>query len=121
MRRQVDPKTCDIAYRTRSLTTFISQSPENASKSSFTATLKTDADIMLSSWTKVPAYQYNFGQNFGTPTVVRRPGFMPVESLMYLMPKDAQGGVAAAICLRAEDLQRLQEDQVWQSFARCLG
>jgi hypothetical protein len=121
MRRQVDPAICDIAYRTRSLITYLSQSPEAASKVSFTATLKTDADIMLSSWTKVPAYQYDFGQNFGKPVAVRRPGFVPYESLMYLMPKDAQGGVAAAMSLRAEDLQRLKEDSTWQRFAKYFG
>jgi hypothetical protein len=121
MRRQVDPEICDIAYRTRSLITYLSQSPEAASKVSFTATLKNDADIMLSSWTKVPAYQYDFGHNFGKPIAVRRPGFVPYESLMYLMPKDAQGGVAAAMSLRAEDLQRLKEDLTWQRFAKYLG
>jgi hypothetical protein len=121
MRSQIEPETCDIAHRTRSLITYLSQSPKNASRVSFTATLKTDADIMLSSWTKVPAYKYDFGKDFGTPVSVRRPGFAPVESLMYLMPKDALGGVAAAICLRADDLQRLKEDRVWRGFATYLG
>jgi hypothetical protein len=40
---------------------------------------------------------------------------------MYLMPKDAQGGVAAAMSLRAEDLQRLKEDSTWQRFAKYFG
>jgi hypothetical protein len=121
MRRQVDPEICDIAYRTRALVTLLSQSPAAASRVSFTATIKTDADIMLSSWTKVPAYQYDFGQSFGRPVAVRRPGFVPFESLMYLMPKDPKGGVAAAMSLREEDLQRLKEDASWQKFAKCLG
>ena len=121
MRREIDPETCDMVHRTRSLVTLLSKLPEDAPRVNFIARLKTDADIMLSSWTKVPAYQYDFGQNFGRPVAVRRPRFEPFESLMYLMPKDAQGGVAAALNLRAEDLQQLREDSTWNKFARYIG
>jgi hypothetical protein len=114
MRRDVDPVTSDIARRTRSLATFISQAPNNASKISFTARLRADADVMLSSWSKVPAYEWCFGLGLGTATAVRRPDFLPVESLMYTMPKDSHGGIAVAMCLRDSDLDKLRQDLDWK-------
>jgi hypothetical protein len=121
MREQVDPNSSDIALRTRALMTFLSRSPENALDVNFTASLKTDADIMLSSWAKVPAYDWDFGIGLGQPEAVRRPGFVPVESLMYIMPKDRRGDVPVWMCLREDDLKRLNEDTEWTRFATHLG
>ncbi|KAF2134538.1 hypothetical protein P153DRAFT_362299 [Dothidotthia symphoricarpi CBS 119687] len=121
MRYDVDPKTSDIAFRTRSLLTFMSRSPDNTSKISFTAIMRTDADIMLSSWAKVPAYEWDFGLGLGMPEAVRRPGFAPVESLMYVMPKGNDGVVAVAMCLREEDLQELRGDVEWNKHTICVG
>ncbi|KAB2098735.1 hypothetical protein AG0111_0g13005 [Alternaria gaisen] len=121
MRQAVDPLASDVAYRTRSLITFLSQSPDNATKTSFTATLDMSVDIALSSWTKVPAYEWDFGLRLGPPVAVRRPGFVPVESLMYLMPRSREGSVAVAMCLREEDLQCLLRDEEWKRFARYIG
>ena len=121
MRQAVDPLASDVAYRTRSLVTFLSQSPDNATKTSFTATLDMSVDIALSSWTKVPAYEWDFGLRLGSPVAVRRPGFVPVESLMYLMPRSREGSVAVAMCLREEDLQCLLRDDEWKRFARYIG
>jgi hypothetical protein len=121
MRQAVDPKTSDIARRTRSLVTFLSQSPDNAAKTSPTATLDMSVDIALSSWTKVPAYEWDFGLGLGPAVAVRRPGFVPVESLMYLMPKSRDGSVAVAMCLREEDLECLRRDGEWERVARCIG
>ncbi|KAG9190067.1 trichothecene 3-O-acetyltransferase [Alternaria panax] len=121
MRQAVDPLTSDVAYRTRSLVTFLSQSPNNAAKTSFTATLDMSVDIALSSWTKVPAYEWDFGFGLGPPVAVRRPGFVPMESLMYLMPKSPEGSIAVAMCLREEDMQRLMQDKEWNKAARYVG
>ena len=121
MRKQIDPESSDIALRTRALVIFLSQSPEKALDVNFTASLNTDADIMLSSWAKVPAYEWDFGFGLGQPEAVRRPSFVPVESLMYIMPKDAKGDVAVWMCLREDDLERLSEDTEWTRFARHLG
>lgn len=121
MRQAVDPKTSDVAYRTRSLVTFLAQSPDNAAKTSPTATLDMNVDIALSSWTKVPAYKWDFGFGLGPPVAVRRPRFVPVESLMYLMPKSRQGSIAVAMCLREDDLTCLMRDDEWKRIARYVG
>ena len=121
LRTQIDPKTSDVAQRTRALLTYLSQASENANNMSFTAKCRADADIMLSSWTKVPAYEWTFGFGLGRPKVVRRPAFVPVESLMYLMPKDEEGGVAVAMCLREEDIQELRDSEDWSRFVAYVG
>jgi hypothetical protein len=121
MREQVNPKTCDLAYRTRSLVTFISQTPENQAKISFTAKIRPDADVTLSSWSKVKAYDCDFGLGMGEPEAVLRPAFVPVESLFYLMPKTRGGEIAAALCLRDEDLERLKRDGEFNRFASFVG
>lgn len=121
LRRQVDPETSDVARRTRSLITFLAQAPENADKVSFTARQKYDADIALSSWSKVPAYNWDFGLGLGPAVAVRRPGFLPVESLMYIMPKDRDGSIVVAMCLREEDVRRLREDEEWTSCVEYVG
>lgn len=46
---------------------------------------------------------------------------MPVESLMYLMPKDEEGGVAVAMCLREEDIQELRDSEDWSRFVAYVG
>ncbi|KAH7354603.1 transferase family-domain-containing protein [Pyrenochaeta sp. MPI-SDFR-AT-0127] len=121
MRGAINPTTSDIAQRTRSLVTLLSQSPENASRVNFTATLKLDADIMLSSWTKVAAYEWDFAFGLGPPVAVRRPCFIPVESLMYIMPKEPNRHLAVAMCLRDEDLDFLKQDTEWNKLATYLN
>jgi len=121
LRKQVDPGTSDVAKRTRSLIAFLSQAPENLDKVSFTARQKYDADIALSSWSKVPAYDWDFGLGLGAAVAVRRPGFLPVESLMYIMPRDRDGSIVVAMCLRDEDVKRLREDEEWTKFVEYVG
>lgn len=113
MRQQVDPKMSDIAWRTRALATFMSQSADNAAKTSPTATMNSEADVILSSWGKVPAYEWDFGLGLGPAAAVRRPAFLPVESLMYTMPRNRDGTTAIAMCLRSEDFQHLRLDAGW--------
>ncbi|KAH6633818.1 acetyltransferase [Boeremia exigua] len=121
LRQQVDINTSDVAHRTRSLLTYLSQSPEHIRNISFTARCKANADIMLSSWTKIQAYKWTFGLDLGRPITVRRPGFVPVESLMYIMPKDDKGSVAVAMCLRDVETQRLCNSAEWCQFATYVG
>jgi hypothetical protein len=68
---------------------------------------------MLSSWSKVDAFERDFGLSIGKATAVRRTGFVPVESLIYIMPKSSEGGFTVAMCLREEDLQQLKQDEEW--------
>ena len=46
----------------------------------------------------------------GLPEAVRRPRFAATESLMYLLPMDRECGIAAAMCLRDEDVESLRRD-----------
>ncbi|PYI01165.1 hypothetical protein BO78DRAFT_328278 [Aspergillus sclerotiicarbonarius CBS 121057] len=120
LRRQLDPKVRDLAYDTRALATFLSRCADK-SKVLITASVDAASGIMLSSWAKVNLYNLDFNLGLGKPETVRRPSFVPVESLMYIMPKSPEGGQAVALCLRDEDWERLNDDEEWKRYATYLG
>ena len=46
---------------------------------------------------------------------------MPVESLIYLMPRTLDGEIAVALCLRQEDLERLRADEQFAMYEEYVG
>lgn len=118
LRKAVDPSTSDIALRTKALATHLSRrSPSQKNDISFTANLDFEKDLALSSWTKVKGYDFEFGLGLGRPVAVRRPAFTPVEGLIYFMPRDDEGGIAVAICVKDGELEGLKSDERWKEFA----
>lgn len=120
LRSALDPKTSNLGYDTRALATFLNRTP-NKNIVSFTATLDLSADIIFSSWAKVDCYGLDFNLGLGKPEAVRRPRFNPVESLIFLMPRTLDGEIAAAICLRDEDMERLRVDEEFNKYGRYIG
>jgi trichothecene 3-O-acetyltransferase len=119
-RSAVDPKTSKLGYNTRALATFFDRNPDRGAIS-FTATLDLAADIMLSSWVKIDCYDLDFNLGLGKPESVRRPLFIPVESLIYLLPKTLDGEISVALCLRDEDMERLKADDEFTKYAVYVG
>lgn len=120
LRAQLDPQVTDLAYITRALATFLSRSADKT-KVSFTACVDLPTGLMLSSWAKINTYDLDFNLRLGKPEAVRRPRFMPVESLIYLLPKSPNGEMAVAICLREEDWVRLKADEEFVKYATFVG
>ncbi|CAA7269059.1 unnamed protein product [Cyclocybe aegerita] len=120
LRLAVDPKTSNLGYQTRALATFLDRILDKGN-ASVTATINLSTDIMLSSWAKQDFYDLDFNLGLGKPEAVRRPRFTPVESLLYLMPKALDGEVAAALCLRDEDMERLRADEECARYGRYIG
>ncbi|KAJ5153383.1 uncharacterized protein N7482_009861 [Penicillium canariense] len=120
LRRKLNPNVVDLAYNTRALATFQSRSADKA-RTSATACVDTSSGIMLSSWAKINTYELDFNLGLGKPEVVRRPAFVPVESLVYLMPKSPTGEMAAGICLRDGDWEQLKADKEWAKYATYVG
>ncbi len=77
--------------------------------------------IMLSSWASVKLHELDFNIGLGKPLAVRRPAFVPVESLMYIMPKGASDETVVGMCLRDEDWTMLKQDKRWTRFAMYVG
>lgn len=120
LRRKLDPKVVDLAYKTRALATFQTRS-EDKTKTSTTACVDTSSGIMLSSWAKINTFELDFNLGLGKPEAVRRPAFVPFESLIYIMPKAPNGEMAVEICLRDEDWERLKTDEEWVRYASYVG
>lgn len=78
-------------------------------------------DLKLSSWSKEACCDFNFGGVLGKADAVRRPAFEAWEGLVYLMPKDSDGSIAVALCLRGEDFERLRNDSVFSEYFTYVG
>ncbi|KAF2423429.1 trichothecene 3-O-acetyltransferase [Tothia fuscella] len=118
LRSQMDGSS--TSYNVRSYATYLN-THQNKSAFSIVAGIDTSKDIMLSSWAKMNTYELDFGLGLGKPVAVRRPGFTPTESLMYLMPRSLDGENTAVICLRDEDMERLKVDEEFGKYARFDG
>lgn len=118
LRSSLDPEA--LAYHTRALATCFARTPDK-SIFSFGASFDPSRDMMLSSWAKVNCYELDFNLGLGTPECVRRPRFMPVEGLVYLLPKALNGEIALMVCLRDEDLERLKSDEEFVKHGKHVG
>ncbi|RHZ55319.1 uncharacterized protein CDV56_104691 [Aspergillus thermomutatus] len=118
LRSSLDPEA--LAYQTRALATCFARTPDK-SIFSFGASIDPSRDMMLSSWAKVNCYELDFNLGLSTPECVRRPRFLPVEGLMYLMPKALDGEIALMVCLRDDDLERLKEDEEFVKYGKHIG
>ncbi|TGO44965.1 hypothetical protein BCON_0438g00100 [Botryotinia convoluta] len=120
LRSALHPKTSSLIYDTRAFAMLLNSTPDK-NTFSYTATLDLSTDIIFSSWAKICIYNLDFNLGLGKPEAVRRPRFNTVESLMFLMPKTPNGEIAAAICLRDEDLKRLQEVNEFRKYGIYIG
>ncbi|GAC93644.1 trichothecene 3-O-acetyltransferase [Pseudozyma hubeiensis SY62] len=110
-----------LARDTRALATVLDRSDDKGSLS-ITAPVDSSTGIMLSSWASVKLYDLDFGLDLGHPLAVRRPAFIPVESLMYIMPKSpSSGGAIVGMCLREQDWTQLSHDGEWAQYASYIG
>ncbi|KAJ5623354.1 hypothetical protein N7490_011959 [Penicillium lividum] len=120
LRSQLDPKVRDLVYNVRALATYLTRSPDKTTVS-FTASVDIPTGIALSSWARIKCYDLDFNLGLGLPESVRRPAFIPVESLIYIMPKSPQGEMAVAICLRDEDWKQLRADEDFVIYTTYIG
>ena len=120
LRAAIDPDRANLGQATRELATLMHRA-ENKSTVSVAANLDLDSGIMLSSWTHLRCYSFDFNLGLGKPVAFRRPRMVPVPSLMYLLPRRTDGEVVLCICLRSDDLDALKEDSSFNSYARFIG
>ncbi|KIW41163.1 uncharacterized protein PV06_06745 [Exophiala oligosperma] len=85
------------------------------------ANLDLDRDVIFSSHANVACCQKSFGPVLGTPEAARRPRMGAAPSLLYLMPRDKEGNMVVAMCLREDDLMALRDDEEFLKFAEYIG
>ena len=120
LRLGVDPKTSNLGFSTRALATALSRSTDKTANF-VTATMDVSSDIMLSSWSREEFYEMDFNLGLGKPEAVRRPQFVPVESLIYILPRRLDGELVVAVCLRDEDMERLRTDGEFAKYGKYIG
>lgn len=120
LRFEIDPETSTIVHDTCSLATLLANSPDK-SKISFAACLNWGSDVFFSSWTKMKAYDYDFGVGLGSAEAVRRTRSHTTEGLMYLMPKAPDGGIELVMCLSEDDMGVLRRNGEFLRFAEYVG
>ncbi|KAG0100739.1 hypothetical protein BGZ93_005305 [Podila epicladia] len=109
-----------LSRHTRAVATHLHRA-QGEKPSSILTPLNLSVDMMLSSWAKVDCWGLDFNMGLGKPEAVRRPKFLPLASLVYLMPKAPNGEVSTAICLTDEDMDRLKADKEFIKFGRFIG
>lgn len=117
LRSKLDPSA--IARNTQAIATHLANT---ANKNvSFTSSIVPSKDIMLSSWAKVDLYQQlDFNLNLGIPEAVQRPDFIPVEGLLYLLPRKPNGDIYLVACLQQDDMDNLSADKAFLRYAQFL-
>lgn len=79
-------------------------------------------DLMLTSFLGLGLNEIDFGNVLGgKPLFTKRPRFATIEGLLYIMPRNAEGDVDIAACLRSEDIQSLQNDEVFLKYGSYIG
>jgi hypothetical protein len=76
---------------------------------------------MVSSWASMRCHEFDFGMGLGLPVVFRRTKMAPVPNLIFFLPRDASGSIVVNMCIRQDDLERLQQDPGFNQYARFIG
>ncbi|EJT69933.1 hypothetical protein GGTG_12816 [Gaeumannomyces tritici R3-111a-1] len=85
------------------------------------ARLDPRSDVVVSSYVHLRSCADSFGPLLGAPVAARRPRMPPWPSLLYLMPKDAGGGIAVAACLPEDEVEFLRRDEEMARYAVYIG
>lgn len=80
LRAQLQPKLIDLVYHTRAMSTFLARSPDKTKL--WAMACVTSSGLMLNSWKKIDTYGLDFNLGVGKPEAVRRPCFIPFESVI---------------------------------------
>lgn len=120
LRCAIDPKTSDIAHATKALATALHLTSDKH-RINVTSQINNSTDIMISSWSKLTCYDYDFNLHLGTPEAIRRPRFQPYPGLIYLLPKRLNGEIVVAISLLTNDMKQLTEDLEFMQYSQYIG
>jgi hypothetical protein len=117
LRSELDHEKTGLVSITRGVATMVHRSPDKRILN-YMATLKTDVDLMFSSFAKVDAYGLDFNMGLGTPEAVRLPLPPADPGIVYVLPKRPDGQLVLSMCLLDTDLKRMQQDKDFVQFGR---
>ncbi|KAJ0423123.1 transferase family-domain-containing protein [Aspergillus carlsbadensis] len=117
LRSELDHKKTGLAYITRGAVTMLHRSTDK-SILNYMGTLRTNIDLMFSSFSNVKAYALDFGLGLGPCEAVRLPLAPADPGIVYALPKRADGQVALAMCLQDVDIEALKRDREFFRYGR---
>ncbi|KAL7931597.1 transferase family domain-containing protein [Trichoderma chlorosporum] len=120
LRAALEPQTTILPFHTRALATYL-HAQTDKSHVSPVSSLDVSVDVIVSSWAKTDCYALDFNLGLGKPEAVRRPWFTPLQSFVYFMPRKADGEIALAVCLSEDDLEMLNGDNQFMTYAKYDG
>jgi hypothetical protein len=120
LRRALHPSTSTLKDSSQILLSKISQTDDKAIFS-LTANFNPKNDFMISSWGKMGIEEVDFGfknlgEGAGELSAIRRPGFIEVEGLAYLLPKNRDCGVNVVVCLEKGDGEKMMASEEWKDL-----
>ena len=101
--------------------TRLSDAGEDTRGIGYGATLDPNHDLVLSSYAEIKVCQVSFGSVLGQAVAARRPDVNPFPCIVYVMPKDRDGGMTCSVCLRRDDMAVLRGLAEFREFAEYIG
>lgn len=101
--------------------TRLSDAGEDTRGIGYGATLDPNHDLVLSSYAEIKVCQVSFGSVLGQAVAARRPDVNPFPCIVYVMPKDRDGGMTCSVCLRGDDMAVLRGLAEFREFAEYIG
>ncbi|THY35440.1 hypothetical protein D6D01_01328 [Aureobasidium pullulans] len=120
LRAGIATGTSKLYHHTRALATLLHRAADKRTVT-YNPFPSSSTGIIFSSWAKFELYDLDFCLGLGKPAAVRRPRFSPVGSLMFMMPRDSNGDIAAAMCLRGDDMAAIKADETFMRYADYIG
>jgi hypothetical protein len=117
LRANIDPASSNFGELTRSIATMMYRAEDKNSVNMF-GSLDGGRDLILSSWTSMRGYDFDFGLGLGKPTYFRRMDHQRIPSLAFFLPKKPDGETVLSICLHTDDIACLQRDAAFTKFGR---
>ncbi|GIC87797.1 uncharacterized protein Aud_004188 [Aspergillus udagawae] len=117
LRSELDHQKTGLVSITRAAVTMLNRSTDK-SILNYMGTIRTNIDLMFSSFSKVDAYGVDFNMGLGQPEAVRLPLPPADPGIVYALPKRPDGQVVLAMCLEDRDIEALKNDRDFQQYGR---
>ncbi|KAL4919690.1 hypothetical protein BDW62DRAFT_199699 [Aspergillus aurantiobrunneus] len=117
LRSQIDHKATKLGPITQAAVTMLHRSSDK-SILNYMGTIRTDIDLMFSSFSKVNLHGLSFDFGLGTAEAVRL-SLLPADpGIVYVLPKGPDGQLVLAMCLIDTEIDALKKDAEFCKYGK---